>query len=64
VFTLYPANLARPLASDLNVGPSVALPNLAVVELDTTTDSTAGDVKLYNGLGNINAILDVEGWFQ
>jgi hypothetical protein len=32
--------------------------------LDTTTDSTAGDVKLYNGLGNINAILDVEGWFQ
>ena len=64
VFTLYPANLPRPLASDLNVGPSVALPNLAVVELDTTGDSTAGAVKLYNGLGDINAILDVEGWFQ
>jgi hypothetical protein len=34
------------------------------VELDTTGDGTAGEVKLYNGLGDINAILDVEGWFQ
>jgi hypothetical protein len=65
VFTLYPANLtAAPLASDLNVGPGVALPNLVVVQLDTTGDSTAGEVKLYNGLGDIGAILDVEGWFQ
>ena len=65
LFTLYPANLtATPLASDLNVGPGVALPNLAVVQLDTTGDSTAGEVKLYNGLGDIGAILDVEGWFQ
>ena len=65
LFTLYPANLTKaPLASDLNVGPGTALPNLAVVQLDTTGDSTAGDVKLYNGLGNINAVIDVEGWFQ
>jgi hypothetical protein len=65
VFTLFPANLtAAPLASDLNVGPGVALPNLAVVQLDTTGDSTAGEVKLFNGLGDIGAILDVEGWFQ
>jgi hypothetical protein len=35
-----------------------------VVQLDTTGDSTAGEVKLYNGLGDIGAILDVEGWFQ
>jgi hypothetical protein len=65
LFTLYPANLgAVPLASDLNVGPGTALPNLAVVQLDTTGDSTAGEVKLYNGLGNIDAVIDVEGWFQ
>jgi hypothetical protein len=65
VFTLYPANLtAAPLASDLNIGPDVALPNLAVVQLDTTGDGTAGEVKLYNGLGDIGAILDVDGWFQ
>jgi hypothetical protein len=65
VFTLYPADLtAPPLASDLNVGPGVALPNLVVVQLDTTGDGTAGDVRLYNGLGDIGAILDVEGWFQ
>jgi hypothetical protein len=65
LFTLYPANLgAVPLASDLNVGPGTALPNLAVVQLDTTGDSTAGEVKLYSGLGNIDAVIDVEGWFQ
>jgi hypothetical protein len=65
LFTLYPANLAKaPLASDLNVGADTALPNLAVVQLDTTSDSTAGDVKIYNGLGNVNAVIDVEGWFQ
>ena len=65
LFTLYPASLGKaPTASDLNVGPDTALPNLAVVQLDTTGDGTAGEVKLYNGLGDINAVIDVEGWFQ
>ena len=65
LFTLYPASLGKaPTASDLNVGPGTALPNLAVVQLDTTGDGSAGEVKLYNGLGDINAVIDVEGWFQ
>jgi len=65
LFTLYPANLGRPpLASDLNVGLAIALPNLAVVQVDTTGDGTAGDLKLYNALGNIDAVIDIEGWFQ
>jgi hypothetical protein len=39
------------------------LANLVVVQLDTT-DSSIGDVRLYNGAGDVNAILDIEGWFQ
>ena len=39
------------------------LANLVVVKLDTS-DSAIGDVWLYNGAGNVNAILDIEGWFQ
>jgi IPT/TIG domain len=62
---LYPANLTRhPGVSDLNVNAGVVLPNLAVVALDTTIDSNAGDVFLYNSAGSVNAIIDVEGWFQ
>ncbi len=61
--TLYPANLALPLASDINVAAGAVLANLVVVQLDTT-DSAIGDARLYNGAGTINAILDVEGWFQ
>jgi hypothetical protein len=61
--TLYPANLGLPLASDINVAAGAVLANLVVVQLDTT-DSAIGDVRLYNGAGTVNAILDVEGWFQ
>ncbi len=62
---LYPANLTRhPGVSDLNVNAGVVLPNLAVVALDTTGDSNAGGIFLYNSAGSVNAIIDVEGWFQ
>jgi hypothetical protein len=62
-FTLYPANVAQPNASDLNVGPGQTTPNLVVVQLATTGGQT-GDVDLFNASGSINAILDVSGWFQ
>jgi hypothetical protein len=38
------------------------VPNLVVVELATT--SSAGGVDIYNHVGLINFIFDVEGWFQ
>jgi hypothetical protein len=38
--------------------------NLAIVGIGQTAGPTLGDVDLYNGLGDINAILDVAGWFQ
>jgi hypothetical protein len=63
--TLYPANLtSRPQASDLNVNAGVTLPNLAVVQLDTTGDAHDGEISLYNSAGSVNAIIDIEGWFQ
>jgi hypothetical protein len=63
--TLYPANLtSRPQASDLNVNAGVTLPNLAVVQLDTTGDAHDGEIYLYNSAGSVNAIIDIEGWFQ
>jgi hypothetical protein len=48
----------HPNASDLNVEPGETLPNLVVVGL------AAGDLQLYNAVGQINAVIDVEGWFQ
>jgi hypothetical protein len=63
--TLYPANLThRPQASDLNVNAGEVLPNLVVVQLDTTGDSNDGKVYLYNSAGSVNAVIDIEGWFQ
>ena len=62
-FTLYPADVAQPNASDLNVNPGQITPNLVVVQL-ATTGGHAGDVDLFNAAGSINAILDVAGWFQ
>jgi hypothetical protein len=64
--SLYPANLSMPPGvSDLNLGPGTVVPNLAVVEVDTIgADPHDGEVYLFNGAGSVNAIIDLEGWFQ
>jgi hypothetical protein len=62
-FTLYPSDVALPNASDLNVGSGVNTPNLSIVKL-ATTGGSAGDLDLFNDKGSINAIVDIEGWFQ
>jgi YVTN family beta-propeller protein len=63
VFTLYPSDASRPLASDLNPATGDVIANLAIVRIATSGPSV-GDVDLFNGVGDINAILDVAGWFQ
>ena len=61
--TIYPADVSpKPNASDVNLNPSLALPNLVVVGLASGVH--AGDVNLFNAMGSINAVLDVDGWFQ
>ena len=64
--TLFPANQTGPGGvSDLNLGAGAVLPNLAVVEVDTVTgDPHDGEVYLYNSVGSVNAIIDLEGWFE
>ena len=64
--TLFPANQPGPgSVSDLNLLAGAVLPNLAVVEVDTiAADPHDGEVYLYNGAGSVNAIIDLEGWFQ
>jgi hypothetical protein len=60
----YPANLATPGASDLNLSAGAVLPNLVVVQLDTAAGSSDGCIYLFNAAGSVNAIIDIEGWFQ
>ncbi len=64
--TLYPANQpGPPTVSDLNLEAGAVLANVAVVEVDTiAADPHDGEVYLYNGAGSVNAIIDLEGWFQ
>ena len=62
--TMYPANVSLPLASDINLSAGEVLPNLTVVQIDTVAGPDQGDVDLFNAAGSVNAIVDIEGWFQ
>jgi hypothetical protein len=64
VFILYPSDKARSGTSDLNPSAHQVIANLAIVGLSTTPSTNNGDVSLYNAVGDINAVLDVAGWFQ
>ena len=52
--TLYPSDVGRPNASNLNVLPGEDVPNLAVSAL-----SPSGLVNIYNDTGAVNYIFDV-----
>jgi len=59
----YPADVSpRPNASDINADAGATLPNLVVVSL--ASGAHAGDLTLFNAVGSINAVVDVDGWFQ
>jgi IPT/TIG domain len=62
---LYPSSLnGPPHASDVNVAAGAVLPNLTVVQLDTTEGGQVGDLDVYNSAGQDNLVIDIEGWFQ
>jgi hypothetical protein len=56
--TAWPAAEARPLASNLNLGPGQTRPNLVTVKL-----SDDGSFSLYNNLGTVHLVADVQGWY-
>jgi protocatechuate 3,4-dioxygenase beta subunit len=62
--TIYPASQSSHSVSDINVSAGQVVPNLAVVAVDTYGDSHNGDVDLFNAAGKVNAVIDIEGWFQ
>ena len=57
--TVYPAPGPRPLASNLNFGANQTVANLVVARVGPT-----GEVALYNNLGAVHMIADVQGWFR
>jgi hypothetical protein len=56
--TAWPDGAARPLASDLNFLVGQTVPNLVVVKL-----GASGSIDLFNGVGSVDAIVDVVGWY-
>jgi hypothetical protein len=56
--TVYPAAAARPLASNLNVVMNQTVANLVVARVDAN-----GAVSIYNNLGALHLVADVQGWF-
>ncbi len=56
--TVWPTGQARPLASNLNFVPGVAVPNLVIAQV-----GTGGKVAMYNNLGSVNVVADVQGYF-
>lgn len=55
--TVYPAGASRPLASNLNVTAGQSVPNLVVVAVHE------GRVQLYNNMGQVHLVADVQGWY-
>ena len=58
--TLYPDDVSRPTASNLNwVAGQGATPNSATIALGAT-----GQFSIYNDAGTVNVIIDVSGYYQ
>jgi hypothetical protein len=56
--TVYPSDVARPLASDLNWAPGATVANLVVTKL-----ATAGSVGVYDQSGQVDFVFDVAGYY-
>ncbi len=54
----FPTGISQPTASNLNFVPGVTSANEVVVPI-----GASGQVSIYNASGNVNVIVDLEGWF-
>jgi subtilisin family serine protease len=57
--TVFPTGVLRPLASNLNLNPGEARPNLVTVRM-----GAGGKVTLYNEAGTVDLVADVAGWYD
>jgi len=60
--TIYPAGTTRPVASNLNFKAGRTSANLVKVAVPTTGDR-AGKVTIYNNLGSVSVVADINGWY-
>ncbi len=56
--TVWPAGTSRPLASHLNFAADQDVPNLVIARVGTD-----GNVSIYNNVGGVDVIADVQGYF-
>ncbi len=56
--TAFPAGGSVPVAANLNVDGGATLDNLVVVQLSAT-----GGITVYNSVGSVDVVVDVEGYF-
>ncbi len=64
LLTVYPNGVGRPLASNLNFRAHVNTANLVTVALGQNGASdNQREVEIYNALGTLNIVADVEGYF-
>jgi hypothetical protein len=61
--TAYPGDGDVPLASNLNYGPGLTVPNLVVVRVPTAGPQT-GTVAFYNRFGTTHLVVDVVGYYD
>jgi hypothetical protein len=59
---VWPADAAKPNASNLNFGPGQTVPNLVIVKVGAW-GAADGKVNVYNAVGQVHVIFDVVGWY-
>jgi Fibronectin type III domain len=57
--TVWPTGATRPTASNVNFVANQVVPNRVVVKV-----GTAGQVSIYNPVGTVDVVADVNGWFS
>ncbi len=58
VLTVFPDGFTRPLASNLNFGTGQTAANAVTVAM------VDGKVDIYNDVGNVDVVADVQGWYD
>jgi hypothetical protein len=59
----YPAGGVRPLVSNINVDGGAVQANLAIVALSPPGSTPAGAITIFNSVGSVDVIVDVQGYF-
>jgi len=64
LFTVWPHGTGQPLASNLNFTAGGATPNLVTVTLgQSSSGDTQRELDIFNALGTVDLVADVEGYF-